>query len=201
MKLRGLYPANTVVAALITSAALTPAATAQTVAAPVTSPVTLPATLIDSPALAGRVAAGKLPPIALRLPSEPRIVTVKSPGQHGGTLRVVFGRSKDTRIIVVYGYARLATYDAAFDIQPDILSRIDVDQGRRFTLHLRKGHRWSDGHPFTAEDFRYWWDNIANHRMLSPLGPPKQLVVDGEQAKFEVLDDHTIRYTWRSPNP
>ena len=205
MKLRGLYPANTVVAALIASAALTPAATAQTVAAPVTSPVTLPvtlpATLIDSPALAGRVAAGKLPPIALRLPSEPRIVTVKSPGQHGGTLRVVFGRSKDTRIIVVYGYARLATYDAAFDIQPDILSRIDVDQGRRFTLHLRKGHRWSDGHPFTAEDFRYWWDNIANHRMLSPLGPPKQLVVDGEQAKFEVLDDHTIRYTWRSPNP
>ena len=161
MKLRGLYPANAVVAALIASAALTPAATAQTVAAPVTSPVTLPATLIDSPALAGRVAAGKLPPIALRLPSEPRIVTVKSPGQHGGTLRVVFGRSKDTRIIVVYGYARLATYDAAFDIQPDILSRIDVDQGRRFTLHLRKGHRWSDGHPFTAEDFRYWWDNIA----------------------------------------
>jgi peptide/nickel transport system substrate-binding protein len=156
---------------------------------------------IDSPILAKAVQNGKLPPVAERVPSEPRVVNVKTPGQHGGTLRVVFGRSKDTRIMVVYGYARLVTYDADFNLQPDILARVDDELGRSFTLHIRKGHRWSDGTPFTAEDFRYWWEDIANQPNLSPLGPPKQLVVAGETAKFEVIDEHTVRYSWSSPNP
>tara|TARA_R110002072_G_scaffold105447_10_gene230454 strand:+ start:1071 stop:2987 length:1917 start_codon:yes stop_codon:yes gene_type:complete len=157
--------------------------------------------LLDPPIFADKVAKGELPPVGARMPSEPRIVTVKEPGRHGGTMRVVFGRSKDTRIMVVYGYARLVTYDAQFNIQPDILARVDVELGREFTLHLRKGHRWSDGHPFTAEDFRYWWEDIANERALSPLGPAKQLVVAGERPKVEIIDDYTVRYSWSSPNP
>ncbi|CAN0515421.1 unnamed protein product, partial [Laminaria digitata] len=156
---------------------------------------------IDSPVLADKVAKGELPPIGERVPSDPRVVNVKIPGQHGGTLRVVFGRSKDTRIMVVYGYARLVTYDAEFNIQPDILAKVDVELGRTFTLHLRKGHRWSDGHPFTAEDFRYWWEDIANEPALSPLGPAKQLIVAGERPTVEMIDDYTIRYSWSSPNP
>lgn len=157
---------------------------------------------IETPNLDARVAAGKLPPVAVRLPQTPRRVEVETPGKHGGTLRVVFGRSKDTRIMVVYGYARLVTYDRDFNIQPDILESIEVERDRVFTLRLRKGHKWSDGTPFTAEDFRYWWDDVANNRMLSPLGPPQQLVVAGnEVAKFEVIDAHTVRYSWSSPNP
>ncbi len=156
---------------------------------------------IGPPVLAQQVENGSLPPVARRLPSDPRIVNVKTPGLHGGILRVVFGRSKDTRVMVVYGYARLVTYDSEFNLQPDILARVDDELGRSFTLHLRKGHRWSDGTPFTAEDFRYWWEDIANQRMLSPLGPPKQMLVAGEAAKFEVIDDHTVRYSWSSPNP
>lgn len=171
------------------------------VATTLTPAVALTVQPIDSPLLAAAVQKGELPPIAERIPSEPRVVNVKTPGQHGGTLRIVFGRSKDTRIMVVYGYARLVTYDADFNIQPDILARVDDELGRSFTLHLRKGHRWSDGTPFTAEDFRYWWEDIANHPMLSPLGPPKQLIVAGERAKFEIIDEHTVRYSWSSPNP
>ena len=130
--------------AMVAAAALAASGAAQ-VAAP-----------IESPALAEMVQARKLPPQAERLPSDPRIVKVSRPGRHGGTLRVVFGRSKDTRIMVVYGYARLVTYDQAFNLKPDILAGIDVQEGRIFTLRLRKGHRWSDGAPFTAEDFRYY---------------------------------------------
>lgn len=156
---------------------------------------------IGPPIFDAAVKKGELPPVSQRIPSAPRIVNVKKPGQHGGTLRVVFGRSKDTRIMVVYGYARLVTYDSEFNIQPDILARVDDELGRSFTLHIRKGHRWSDGQPFTAEDFRYWWEDIANQPMLSPLGPPKQLVVAGERATFEVIDKYTVRYSWSSPNP
>lgn len=156
---------------------------------------------INPPILDAAVRKGELPPVAQRMPLDPRIVNVKEPGLHGGTLRIVFGRSKDTRILVVYGYARLVTYDTEFNIKPDILARVDDELGRSFTLHIRKGHRWSDGQPFTAEDFRYWWEDIANEPMLSPLGPPKQLVVAGERAKFEVIDKYTVRYSWNSPNP
>ena len=156
---------------------------------------------VETPWFKEKIAAGKLPAVADRIPQDPRIIRLDNPGRHGGTMRVVFGRSKDTRIIVVYGYARLMAYDAQFQLQPDILAGVDVEQGRIFTLHLRKGHRWSDGAPFTSEDFRYWWEDIANHKKLSPLGAPKQMVVAGEQAKFEVVDAHTVRFSWSSPNP
>jgi len=153
------------------------------------------ATPVETPLFAEDVAAGKLSPVAARLPQNPRVVRLKNPGRHGGTMRVVFGRSKDTRIMVVYGYARLMTYDAQFQLQPDILAGVDVEQGRVFTLRLRKGHRWSDGTPFTSEDFRYWWEDIANHKKLSPLGAPKQMVIAGELATFEVIDNHTVRFS------
>ena len=100
--------------------------------------------------------------------------------------------------MVVCGYARLMTYDAKYQLKPDILAGVDVQQGRVFTLRLREGHCWSDGTPFTSEDFRYWWEDIANHKKLSPLGALKQMVIAGELAKFEVIDDHTVRFSWNA---
>ena len=155
----------------------------------------------ETPSLEARVAKGELPPLAARLPEPPRVVEVKTPGVHGGALRMIFGRSKDTRILVVYGYARLVTYDRQFRIRPDILAEVDVEDGRRFTLRLRKDHRWSDGHPFTAEDFRYWWQDVANNPSLAPLGPPRLMKVNGEPPVFEIVDEHEVRYTWNAPNP
>jgi peptide/nickel transport system substrate-binding protein len=68
-------------------------------------------------------------------------------------------------------------------------------------LHLREGHKWSDGAPFTSEDFRYWWDDVANNPNLSPSGPPIDMLVDGQRPLFEVIDETTVRYSWASPNP
>ena len=113
----------------------------------------------EAPSLNKLVAAGKLPPLESRLPAEPLVVRLgegEKLGQYGGTIATLVGRSRDTRLFTVYGYARLVGYDRSLKIVPDILERLDVQEGRIFTLHLRKGHRWSDGHPFTTEDFRYW---------------------------------------------
>ena len=147
------------------------------------------------------VSTGKLPPAEKRLPQQPLVVRSESLGKHGGTLHSLVGRSRDTRLLVVYGYARLVGYDRNLELVPDILESFEVQEGRVFTLRLRKGHRWSDGHPFTAEDFRYYWEDVASNKELAPAGPPRDLLVDGERPKFEVLSDTVVRYTWHKPNP
>jgi peptide/nickel transport system substrate-binding protein len=156
------------------------------------------ATLVETPSLADDVAAKKLPPVSQRVPAVPLVL--KSTGKPGGALRTLIGRSRDVRLLVVYGYARLVGYDTRLNIVPDIAESIDVKEGRIFTIKLRPGHKWSDGKPFTTEDFRYYWEDVANNSELSPTGPPREMLVDGQPPKVEIIDKTTIRYTWAKPN-
>ena len=160
----------------------------------------------ESPLLSKMVKNGKLPPIESRLPQTPRIIDFASRnleiGKFGGTIKMLMARAKDARQMTVYGYARLLIYKPkTFEFQPDILQSFDVIQGKKFIFNLRPGHKWSDGHPFTAEDFRYWWEDVANNPKLSPVGPPKVMKVDGKLPQFRILDNLSIQYEWEKPNP
>ena len=159
---------------------------------------------IENDYFADRVAAGELPPALDRLPREPAIVSFGgefAAGKHGGTMRLLMGKTKDIRLMTVYGYGRLVGYNKDLELEADILKSFEVEAGRVFTFHLRDGHRWSDGHPFTAEAFRYYWQDILNNEELYPFGLPNQLLVDGEPPKVEFIDARTIRYSWNQPNP
>ncbi len=159
--------------------------------------------LAEPPLLAERVAAGELEPMFKRLPQQPMVDEHENYriAEYGGTLNTLLSKSKDIRMMVVYGYARLLGYNQRLQLKADILRDFKVEEGRIFTLYLRKGHRWSDGQPFTSEDFRYYWDDIANNESLSPFGPPKALLVDDEKPQVEILDELTVRYSWSKPNP
>ncbi len=160
---------------------------------------------LEPPALQNEVAAGNLPPVEERLPQTPLVVPLSQqglePGEYGGDLRTLMSGAKDVRMMVVYGYARLVGYHRDYSIVPDILERFEVEEGRIFTFHLRPGHRWSNGKPFTAEDFRYFWEDVANNPELAPTGVPAELMVEGEAPTFEVIDPVTVRYSWSKPNP
>ena len=162
-------------------------------------------TAIDSPFFADRVSSGALPPIAARLPATPRIIDLeklgRQSGRHGGNIRMLMGDQRDIRMMTLYGYTRLMVYDINLELVPDVLESCDVEDGRIFTLRLRQGHRWSDGSPFTSEDFRYWWEDVANNKRLSPGGPPQALFSANELPVFEVLSETEIRYSWKTPNP
>ena len=160
----------------------------------------------ESPLLSKMVKNGKLPPVESRLPQTPRVIDFAGRnleiGKFGGTLKMLMARAKDARQMTVYGYARLLIYKPkTFEFQPDILESFDVIQGKKFIFNLRPGHKWSDGHPFTAEDFRYWWEDVANNPKLSPVGPPKVMKVDGKLPQFRILDNLSIQYEWEKPNP
>jgi len=161
-------------------------------------------TLIETEFLADKVAIGQLPPIMHRLPEEPKIVSFSGEfeaGQQGGQLRLLMGKQKDIRQMTIYGYARLVGYTPDLNLEADILKSVDIEEGRIFTLHIRKGHKWSDGHPFTSEDFRYYWEDIANNPEISKGGPNKKFMIEGELPTVEFIDELTVRYSWSKPNP
>ena len=160
----------------------------------------------EAPSLAKKVVAGDLPPVEERLPLNPRKLNFQNLGldigKYGGSIRMLMARAKDARQMSVYGYSRLVGYNPkTFELEADILDHFEVKEGRSFTFILRKGHKWSDGHPLTSEDFRYWWDDVANNKELSPVGPPKVMTVAGEAPVFEVINKYKFRYTWPKPNP
>ena len=92
----------------------------------------------EPPALAEEVAAGRLPPLAQRLPHPPRVVDVARPGwtvgRYGGDLHMLMAKDRDIRMMVVYGYTRLVGYDEQLHLRPDILERVDNDGNRVFCL-------------------------------------------------------------------
>ncbi|MFK7764984.1 MAG: ABC transporter substrate-binding protein [Roseobacter sp.] len=151
------------------------------------------------------VANGVLPPVSSRVPTDPLVIDLeakgRSFGEQGGTLRTLVSRSKDVRQMVVYGYARLVGYDDKYELYADILREVDVEEGRKFTLHLRRDHKWSDGHPFTSADFEYYWKHVALNDELSPSGPPQNLYVDGVLADVSFPDPYTVVFEWPAANP
>ena len=157
----------------------------------------------EAPLLAEKVGRNELPAVAQRLPAAPLTVEALSgqPGQYGGEIVTLVPRPRDIRYITTYTYTRLVGYDRALELKPDLLESVDNIDDRIFTFTLRAGHRWSDGAPFTAEDFRYYWEDVANNLELSPAGAPEFMMAGGKPAKFEVLDERHVRYTWDHPNP
>ncbi len=168
------------------------------------APVEVPA-VQESSFWAAEVGAGNLPPAALRIPAQPLVVDLeakgRSLGKQGGTLRTLVSRSKDIRQMVVYGYARLVGYAPDYTLAPDILRDVTVEDGRRYTLHLRAGHRWSDGAPFTSADFAYWWEHVANDPDITPSGPPEWMIVEGTYGTVSFPDAQTVVFEWAAPNP
>lgn len=152
-----------------------------------------------------QVADGSLPVLSERLPVNPFKVDFeaedKTIGKYGGSLRLLMGKNKDIGQITVYEYARLIGYGPDLKLNADILESVDVVEGRIFTFKIREGHKWSDGHLLTAEDFRYYWEDMIGDEKLGRAGIPNNMLSDGKGPIFEIIDPLTIKYTWEKPNP
>lgn len=164
-----------------------------------------PESYVETQSLAPLVNSGVMPATAERLPDVPLVPDIEGAGRtlgaHGGVWRMLINKAKRVNYGVVYGYARLVGYGRDFTLEPDILESVEVSGDRLFILRLRPGHRWSDGHPFTSEDFRYYWEEIANNAELSPNGPPETLRANDEPPVMAFPDAHTVIIAWKHPNP
>ncbi|MGN6551355.1 MAG: ABC transporter substrate-binding protein [Pararhizobium sp.] len=161
--------------------------------------------LDEPPALRDAVADGVVPAMRERLPKNPKRIDFKaegkSVGRYGGSIRTLLGQASDTRLITVNEYCRLIGFNRKLMLEPDILEAFEAQDDRVFTLKLREGHRWSDGHPFTTEDFRYWWEDVATNPKLNEGAVDPAMQPGGKMPKFTVVDALTLVYEWPGPNP
>ncbi|HET8986655.1 MAG TPA: ABC transporter substrate-binding protein, partial [Trueperaceae bacterium] len=108
----------------------------------------------EAPMLAAQVAAGQLPPVEERLPQTPLVVAVDQEiGTYGGTLRRGFTGPGDHNNYTRWAYDSLLRFSVdGSEIVPHIIESWEASEDfHTWTLHLRPGMKWSDGHPFTAD--------------------------------------------------
>jgi peptide/nickel transport system substrate-binding protein len=82
---------------------------------------------------------------------------------------------------------------------PNIAKGWEVsDDGRTTIIHLRRGMKWSDGQPFTADDFVFWHDYIVLNEELVPTFP-SYFTINGKRGRLEKIDDYTVALKFPDP--
>ena len=159
----------------------------------------------DMAALNGEIKGnGALPPVAERLPSEPLVVVpYDSMGKYGGTFHALSNATEaGTSDFLSVRHVNLVRYsDDLQTIVPNVAKSWEWnDDFTQLTFHLRAGHKWSDGEPFTSADVKFWYDNIALDSKVIEK-PKDYALVAGKRMEVETPDDTTVIFKLPSPKP
>lgn len=145
------------------------------------------------------VAGGELPPVAERVGSEPCVVRgLDGIGQYGGSLLRLNHFGMGDRLT----YANLVRFSPhGYPIVPHIAKGWEVsDDARTWTFYLRRGMKWSDGHPFTSEDIRFWFEDEASNKKVGGA-IPGVMQVNGQSGKVIVYPDDPYKVTFEFAEP
>ena len=72
------------------------------------------------------------------------------------------------------------------------------EDGKTFTLDLRRGLKWSDGEPFTADDFVFWFEDIYGNQDIVPT-PIPDMTPEGQPGRIVKVDDYTVNFEFDVP--
>ncbi len=155
----------------------------------------------ESPILAELVKDKKLLPVAERVGPEPLVLEgVDGIGKYGGTWIRVANSPGDVSVITwrLAGATMVRWSPMGYPIRPQIAKSWKVSPDRReWTFHLRKGMKWSDGHPLTADDAVYWWQ--AEQKKIAAT-PVPWMTVGGKTGDVVKVDDYTIKFVFPTSN-
>lgn len=150
---------------------------------------------------------------ATRVPSSSNGKVLRLPGHGAGdppTLDPALAGDADSSYYVVEIFSGLVTLDQNLKVVPDLAERWDVSDDRlTYTFYLRKGVKFHDGRPVTAQDFKYSIERAANPALLSPTADTYLGDIVGVKDKLnrkaqevqgvQVVDDYTLKITIDSP--
>jgi len=96
-------------------------------------------------------------------------------------------------------FVGLVEYDnGKQEIKPGIATRWERSpDGLTWTFHLRQGVRWSDGHPFSADDVIFTTQVMYDEKVAAAVR--ELLKVNGQAWKWEKVDSLTVKVTLPAP--
>jgi peptide/nickel transport system substrate-binding protein len=173
-----------------------------------------PSKFKEAPLLAEMARRGLIPWVEERLPVAEDVLVVKplhSQGRYGGTART-FNAEDPKR---PYTSMMLMGTDGPFRATPEAKPGVpnifkSFEHNANFTVwtfKLRKGLKWSDGVPLTAENFLLSWKLYWSNPDLVPTVRNMKITVEDKAVTFynqyndkrtvkkEVVDDTTLRFT------
>lgn len=182
-------------------------------AAPAAQPTEAPAATVapaepvskyqEAPMLKEMVDKGELPPVDERLPENPLVIPVtESTGQYGGVWRRGFIGPSDYNNYVRVVYDGLVRFSPdGSKVEPRLIESWESSADfTTWTIHMRKGAKWSDGEPFTANDIMFWYEDVHLNTDLTPSLPGWMKNKDGSGAVVAKVDDYTVTWTYKEPN-
>ena len=169
------------------------------------------------------VDAGKLPPVAERLPKEPLVFkTANMPdgtGVYGDTMRHVIGGRPDgwnypAGATQGWGGIDIGMYECLtrtgplFQVKADELEPLPnlakswewSEDGHQLTMHLIEGAKWSDGDAFDADDVMFFWEDNVLDSNVAPTGGATPETF-GAGTTLEKVDASTIKWTFKEVRP
>ena len=99
-----------------------------------------------------------------------------------------------TNAILMHAYEGLTRYNAKYEVEPSLATKWTYISPTQVRFELRKGVKFHDGSPFTADDVIFSFGRIKQ-----PQGT-MQIYVTGI-SDIKKIDDHTIDMMLSAPNP
>lgn len=160
---------------------------------------------------------GPNPPFEGELPQDPYIFQGE-PGVYGGqivlelkndprTFNAIIATDENTAFLLQYHVNRWLIDFRNGDDPPDYDSGLCTkwetsSDAKQWTFYLRRGVRWSDGEPFTADDLMFTYDVMLDEKVETAS---RDVFKEGTDAagkplypKLEKIDDYTVRFTLRN---
>ena len=145
-----------------------------------------------------------LPPLSERLPAEPLVVVpYDSVGHYGGTFDALSNATEaGTSDFLSIRHVNLVRYsDDLQTIVPNVAKSWEWnDDYTQLTFHLRAGHKWSDGQPFTSADVKFWYDNLMMDTNVIEKAKD-YVLVGGEPMTVDTPDETTVVFNLPAPKP
>ncbi len=118
---------------------------------------------------------GELPAVEKRLPAEPLVMMPYDEiGRYGGKLRgICIACESGTSEVMAWRHANIVRFsDDVRTIVPNVAKSWKWnDDYTEITFALRKGHRWSDGEPFTTDDVVVYMNDIILNEEIHKATP------------------------------
>lgn len=144
------------------------------------------------------VSSGELPPVEERLPEEPLVVLgCEGIGKYGGAFIEPVENSTVARFGNPTGQLIWNKYGIV-ELYPNLLKDfVQVGRGGEvWELQLRKGLKWSDGYPFTADDILFYINDVAKDTTGLVMKNPNS---EFDGVKAIKVNDYTVRITYPIP--